>query len=133
MVDICEEHASNNDLLFSTDLNPEKSKTIALAFNCKNKNRLESLYLCGDPLPWKPMAKHIGNLLSENGSMKRLCVYNAHFTGSPTWNFESEIFDQLCNSWNVNTRVIFGLPMQTHCWLTECLMEGNHAKKNNLL
>ena len=69
MVDICEEHARNNDLLFSTDPNPDKSKTVALAFNCKNKNSLASLYLCGDPLPWKPMAKHIGNLLSENGSM----------------------------------------------------------------
>ena len=62
-------HATESDLLFSTDPDPEKSKTMCVAFNCKNKNNLAKVYLNGDPLPWKITAKHIGNYLHENGTM----------------------------------------------------------------
>ena len=69
MVNICSEHAAANDLLFSTHVDPLKSKTVCLAFHCKNKEQLPSIQLNNDPLPWKSSAKHIGCLLHEDGTM----------------------------------------------------------------
>ena len=69
MVNICSEHAAANDLLFSTHVDPLKSKTVCLAFHCKNKAQLPSILLNNDPLPWKSSAKHIGCLLHEDGTM----------------------------------------------------------------
>ena len=70
MVNICMNHAKENNLLFSTDPDPNKSKTICIAFNCKNKNKLSNIILNNDPLPRKEKAKHIGNYLHENGTME---------------------------------------------------------------
>ena len=36
MVSICEKHAVDNNLMFSTDIDPKKSKTMCVAFNCSN-------------------------------------------------------------------------------------------------
>ena len=72
MVNICEKHANDYDLIFSTDkVRPEKSKTVSVAFNHEgNSDELMNIVLNGDPLPWKKSAKHIGNLLNENGTME---------------------------------------------------------------
>ena len=69
MVDICQKHAQENDLAFSTDPDPNLSKTVLMAFNCPDKNTLANVYLNGDPLPWKSTAKHIGCTLKDDGSM----------------------------------------------------------------
>ena len=37
-------------------------------------------------------------------------------------------FKKLVNSWNVNLRVIFDLPLNTHSWIIERLVDGKHAK-----
>ena len=71
MVKICEEHAAANDLMFSSDPDPTKSKTLCIAFNCPNKEQLASIHLNGNALPWKITAKHIRNTLHENGTMKK--------------------------------------------------------------
>ena len=71
MVKICEKHAKDSDLKFSSDPDPEKSKTLCVAFNCPNKENLYSIYLDGNALPWKKQAKHIGNILHENGTMEK--------------------------------------------------------------
>ena len=68
MVKLCEEHANENDLVFSTDADPRKSKTMCMAFNCPNKDQLASIRLNNDDLPWVSKAKHIGNILYEDGS-----------------------------------------------------------------
>ena len=68
-MNICQEHARENDLIFSTDIDPIKSKTICIAFNCSNREDLAKIYLNNDPLPWKSASKHIGNMLSEDGTM----------------------------------------------------------------
>ena len=68
MVNICENHAKENCLKFSTDPDPVKSKTMCIAFNCENRKDLAPIKLNGDDLPWVIKAKHIGNVLHENGS-----------------------------------------------------------------
>ena len=68
MVKLCEEHAKANSLMFSTDSDPQKSKTMCIAFNCPNRDTLANIKLNGDNLPWVPRAKHIGNIIHEDGS-----------------------------------------------------------------
>ena len=68
MVSICQKHAEDNNLVFSTDPDPKKSKTMCIAFNCSNRDNLAPIQLCGDNLPWVSRAKHIGNFLHEDGT-----------------------------------------------------------------
>ena len=58
-----------------------------------------------------------------------LRIYNSHFTESCLWKFESEAFKKICNSWNVNLKVILDLPYGTHNYIVEQVSGGNNAKK----
>ena len=160
MVTICESHADANDLMFSTDPVPAKSKTKCMAFPSGASPDMPSIVLNGDKLPWVERAVHIGNTLHYSGTMeqdirekraifidrcmelnqefhtyppsvklKMSQIYNSHFTGSALWDFTSDRFKQLCNSWNVNVRIMFELPKDTHSWLVEELAGGRHAKQ----
>ena len=66
MVNICSEHAAQTDLVFSTDPDPEKSKTMCIAFSCKNKDRLSNVKLNGEILPWKDKVNHLGTTLASD-------------------------------------------------------------------
>ena len=68
MVSLCQKHAQDNNLVFSTDPDMKKSKTMCIAFNCDSKDQLGSVKLNGDGLPWVTKAKHIGNFLQEDGT-----------------------------------------------------------------
>ncbi len=160
MVSLCEAHAEENDLMFSTDPNPSKSKTKCMAFPHGYKDTMTAIKLNGHDLPWVERAVHIGNTLISSGAMDqdlrekraifidkcmelnqefylyppevklKMCkIYNSHFTGSPLWDFFSSHFSQLCNSWNVNIRIMFGIPRNTHCWIVEEISGGNHARQ----
>ena len=65
MVNICAEHAKRTDLMFSTDPDPEKSKTLCIAFGCKDTNNLATIELNGNGLPWKDEVNHLGTTLSR--------------------------------------------------------------------
>ena len=110
MVNICQKHAEDTDLVLSTDkADPAKS----IAFNCEKWKSLPPIFLNGDPLPWKESVKHIGSVLNCDGTMvkdnrekrgifiqtcmnlnqefetlpsesqlKLFKLYNTHFTGS---------------------------------------------------
>ena len=71
MVNICSSHAADNDLLFSSDKDPLKSKTVCLNFSCKKNENIGSICLNNDPLPlpWKVFSKHIGCSLHQDGIM----------------------------------------------------------------
>ena len=56
-------------------------------------------------------------------------MYNSHFSRSNNWRFDSEMFGQLCRSYNVNLRAMYDLPHGTHCWIVEQLSGGRHAKQ----
>ena len=66
MVNLCQKHAEDNDLVFSTDPDPKKSKTMCIAFNCSNKESLAPVKLNDDNLLWVSQAMHIGNYLHED-------------------------------------------------------------------
>ena len=158
MVEICEEHAKNNDLEFSTDPDPLKSKTVCMCFGDKSRETVDVI-LNNDKLPWKVKTKHIGNTLHENCLMdqdilekkgifidqcmnlnqefrfassevqlKMLHIYNCHFTGSVIWNFNSEELQKFYNSFNMNIKAMFDLPWSTHRWICEKLA-GKHMKQ----
>ena len=71
MIRICEEHAKEYELTFSTDPDPSKSKTVCLAFNDKKWKDLPKMKLNGDELPWKEQHKHLGNKLHCSGNMEQ--------------------------------------------------------------
>ena len=69
MVQICEDHARATDLVFSTDTqNPEKSKTMCIAFTPKNQEQLADVMLNGNVLPWKAKVNHLGYTLTRDCS-----------------------------------------------------------------
>ena len=158
LVKICEDHAAKTDLVFSTDrANPEKSKTMCIAFNVKKKEQLGKILLNGDVLPWKDKVNHLGFTLTSDCSsacdtmekrasfisrqynlnqefsfakpevkLKMSRLYNTAFYGSNCWEFGSEQFEKFSKSWNVNLRILFDLPRETHCWIVEELSGGKH-------
>jgi hypothetical protein len=60
MLTICEKYAASHGLLFSTDPNPQKSKTRGLTFLQKERV-VRPVVLCGNDLPWVSSCKHLGN------------------------------------------------------------------------
>ena len=161
LVSICEEHASATDLVFSTDKkNPEKSKTMCIAFHCKTKSNLASIKLNGDVLPWKEKVNHLGFTLTSDRSsasdimekratfistvyslnqefafaspeirLKMCRLYNTAFYGSNCWEFSSNQMDSFSKTWNVNLRILYDLPRETHCWVIEALSGGRHFRQ----
>ena len=59
MLLVCEKYAESHNLKFSTDKNPQKSKTKCMAFLLKERE-LRGLKLCNNILPWVGTGKHLG-------------------------------------------------------------------------
>ena len=77
MLKVCEEYANNHNLKFSTDANPQKSKTKCMAFLQKDRE-LRGMRLCDNTLPWVGSGKHLGmrienirNIFSKDIKEKR--------------------------------------------------------------
>ena len=90
LVSICEDHARRTDLVFSTDPDPDKSKTMCIAFNCKDKSALSSITLNGDPLPWKDKVNHLGYTLSSDCRSARDVLEKRATFISNTYNLNQE-------------------------------------------
>ena len=57
----------------------------------------------------------------------KLCrLYNTAFYGSNCWDFSSAEVARFAKTWNVNIRIMFNLPRETHCWIVEELSGGKH-------
>ena len=67
--------------------------------------------------------------LPPESRLRLLHLYNMHFSGSNCWNFQEKTFQQLTKSYNVNIRILFDLPINTHCWIAEEISGGKHAKQ----
>ena len=72
MVKICEDFSKEHNLKFSTNPNPEKSKTKGIIFSRKaiDKTKIAPIMLCEDPLPWRDSLKLLGNTLDSDNQMK---------------------------------------------------------------
>ena len=99
MLDKCEEYSVKNNIMFSTDPDPVKSKTKCI-FVCGSKKKLSRpapLILCGRELPWVATATHLGHELSETGSMehdakvKRAIFIDRSVEVRQTFNFASPV------------------------------------------
>ena len=71
MLATCERFAARNNLQFSTDPNPSKSKTKCIFVFGKRKKLAKPapLTLYGKELPWVASATHLGHELHETGTM----------------------------------------------------------------
>ena len=84
MVTICEKFAKMKHLKFSTNVDPDKSKTKCIIFSprAKDRNGVAPILLNGDPLPWVREVKHLGNILQCENNMKRdIAVKRGKFIG----------------------------------------------------
>ena len=64
MLMICQEFADKHSMLFSTNPNPNLSKTKCMIFSRKMKQTIPKVKLNGESLPWVDSAKHLGNNLT---------------------------------------------------------------------
>jgi len=55
-------------------------------------------------------------------------IYNSHFTGSPIWDLFCKEAEMVSSTWNVATRVMFGLDRKTHRYFIEPLRKRQHIK-----
>ena len=73
MLDTCQRFAGKHNLQFSTDPDPQKSKTkcIFVCGNAKKKQKPNNLLLDGKQLPWVESAVHLGHVLHQSGTMEQ--------------------------------------------------------------
>ena len=82
MLDTCQRFAAKYNLQFSTDPNPEKSKTkcIFVCGRARARQKPVNLMLDGKQLPWVESAVHLGHILHQSGNMdKDIRVKRASF------------------------------------------------------
>lgn len=72
MLNVCEKFAGENNINFSTNPDPVKSKSKAMYVTGLKGSVLQKpmpLQLCGQALPWVAQAEHLGHALCEDGMM----------------------------------------------------------------
>ena len=82
MLDTCQRFAAKYNLQFSTDPNPQKSKTkcIFVCGRARARQKPVNLMLDGKQLPWVESAVHLGHILHQSGNMdKDIRVKRASF------------------------------------------------------
>ena len=71
MLETCEQYAMQHNLEFSTDPNPDKSKSKCIYFTGKARNVVlpDPLHLRGEQLPWVSTVEHLGHTLQQDCTM----------------------------------------------------------------
>ena len=76
MLQVCEKYAAELNLHFSTDSDPQKSKSKSIFMTGTRLRQVKkpaNLQLYGRDLPWVQHATHLGHELSQNGLMDHDC------------------------------------------------------------
>ena len=84
MVSECERFASSNNMKFSTNIDPRKSKTKCIIFSNKQADTVgvDKIILNNDELPWVDKIKHVGNIMENDNSFKQDCqIKRGQFIG----------------------------------------------------
>ena len=79
MINICEKFTLENNIQFSTDDDPSKSKSKVIYVvgpRCGGGPRPLPPVLCGRALAWVQKAEHMGHTLHEDGTMAQDCREN---------------------------------------------------------
>ena len=155
MVTVCEEY-----LVFSTDSDPNKSKTKCVAFTGTNREIVHPapIILDGERLPW-------GHVLHQSLSMEadsvraRACFMsrasdirdNLYFShpeqriqaiqlyccdgfGAMLWDLSAGYSESFFKAWNVQARLAWHVPRETHTNLVEHFFcEGKMSLRNQIL
>ena len=66
------------------------------------------------------------NFANHETRLKMCRLYNTAFYGSNCWDFSSDQVNMFSKTWNVNLRILYDIPRETHCWIVEELSEGRH-------
>ena len=156
MMNICQKFAATHNLKFSTNRDPDKSKTKCIHFSRKRQN-LASITLNGDKLPWVESAKHVGNILERDNSftkdvrskravfignvhrilqefyfanplvkMNLISKYATSFYGSSLWSLFDGMCDKLFTAWNNAVRDTFDIPRGSHRFFIEPISDHLH-------
>ena len=105
MVTVCEKFAAANNMKFSTNANPIKSKTKCIIFSKSPAARegVDKIVLNGDTLPWVDNVKHVGNILECDNSFTRDCqIKRGQFIGK-LHSLNQEFY---CATSNVKTKTL---------------------------
>ena len=76
MLDICESFAVKNNVVFSTNADPRKSKRKALSITGHKHSPAKvpsPLFLCKKELPWVDRCAHLEHMLTTDGQMSQDC------------------------------------------------------------
>ena len=71
LISTCEAFAAQNNLKFSTDNDPKKSKTKCIIFGASigSHTNVPKILLNGNPLPWVTQVKHLGHILDNENNL----------------------------------------------------------------
>ena len=157
MLSICEKYFVEHGINISVDRNPDKSKTLCLAFNVPSEParlKLYDLYL-----PWVKSAKHLGHLVHTDESshhdvfqrrgefigkvhslrqelgnqhphtfMSLVQIYLSSMYGSNLWDLFSLHTEKLYTSWNILIRTTYNLHFATHRYIVYNIPKIPHIR-----
>ena len=112
MLRVCEEYAEECNLQFSTDPNPQKSKSKCL-FMCgyMDPDYPAPLKLCGRDLPWVVHATHLGHELHQLCTME----FDANMK-------RGQFIDNSVKIQETSVKVAWDVPRATHTYLVDNLL-----------
>ena len=134
MLDICNQFAKNNHVIFNT------KKTICIKYGDAVKSQ-EYSKLNDTCLSWGENVRHLGNFfdskLVNNVDSFHKCelkyikgnLMKSHccsFFPSFLWRYNSDGFNKICIQWNKSVRNFFELPNNTHRWILGPLLNQPH-------
>ena len=73
MLTICEDYATQHNMIFSVNEDPKKSKSKCIFFKYGREETPERLILNGKPLPWVETIEHLGHTIHESGKQESDC------------------------------------------------------------
>ena len=154
LVDLCEEYAKENDILFNGN------KSQFLIFKGRGNSPKDCHVNVNGSRVWnEEQATHLGHCLSTNDPDSSVGGANAHFWrsfnifrsdfghinstlqcrlfkqyccsfyGSPLWYFMSNGFRNICISWRKALRKIWKISNRTHCNLVAMLSDSDPLEK----
>ena len=157
MVDRCEKFFSSRGIRVSTNVIPEKSKTVCIAFGTSCEPH--PLVLYGNSLPFVKQHKHLGHMISNDEStiidldlkvnsmvgkfhslrqhigmqdpIVMLTLVNTYLMslyGSNLWDLTAPESERVDKEWNTIVRTVFNLPIDTHRYIVENIIEGKHIR-----